>query len=667
MARITLRDVAHMPRPGTAIPGRFRFSPDGRLLTFLWSESGGFSRSLWAWDLAAGGKRELVRPPEDAPPISREEELRRERARMRETGVTHYEWARKAPVILVSIGRDVYRWPGMKLIARGAIDPKITPDGRTVVFTRGGELWAADQRGERRLTRGAEPGLSHGVAEYVAQEELGRSSGFWISPDGRRIAFQEVDERHIPVYPIVHQGKDRVEIEEHRYPFAGAENVRWRLGVVSIDGGSVEWLDVHRDAEYLARVDWSPDGRLFTQTLSRNQQRLELKADGRTVLVEEGDPWINLHKDLRFLPDGRFVWASERTGFKHLYLWDGGLRPLTSGNWPVDSVLGIANGWVYFAAGRESPVERKIFRVSLRGSIEAVSKGEGVFDAAVSPQGRIVQVHSNRRQPPRVTIDNTLLFESKVDLPAPDIETFRSRDGETLYAAIYRPERIPAPLIVQVYGGPHAQMVTDSWTLTVNLRAQYLASRGFVVAMFDNRGSARRGRAFEAAIARNLGEIEVRDQVDGVRWLQRRGLATDRVGIYGWSYGGYLTCLCMVKAPEVFRAGVAGAPVTSWDGYDTAYTERYMSTPQENPEGYRASSVMTHVRRLRGPLLLIHGMLDENVHFRHTARLVDALARENKPYELLLYPNERHMPRSEEGRLAMEARIAEFFERHLRR
>jgi dipeptidyl-peptidase-4 len=209
-------------------------------------------------------------------------------------------------------------------------------------------------------------------------------------------------------------------------------------------------------------------------------------------------------------------------------------------------------------------------------------------------------------------------------------------------------------------------MVQDDWLLTVDMRAQYLASRGFAVLKVDNRGSARRGLAFEAAIRGNFGDVEVRDQVDGVGWLRERGIAGDRAGIYGWSYGGYMALMCLAKAPEVFQAGVAGAPVTSWDGYDTGYTERYMSTPQENPEGYRQSSVLTHAEKIRGKLLIVHGMLDENVHFRHTARLADALSRANRPYELLPYPNERHMPRSEKDRLAMESRIVEFFEASLR-
>jgi dipeptidyl-peptidase-4 len=223
------------------------------------------------------------------------------------------------------------------------------------------------------------------------------------------------------------------------------------------------------------------------------------------------------------------------------------------------------------------------------------------------------------------------------------------------------------PVIVSVYGGPGPQMVQDAWRMTAAMRAQYLAQEGFVVFMLDNRGSARRGLDFESALHRNMGDVEVRDQVDGVRWLAQHlpEADTDRVGVYGWSYGGYMALMCLLRAPDVFKVAVAGAPVTAWDGYDTHYTERYMGTPQDNPEGYRASCVMTHLDGMRGDLMLVHGMIDENVHFRHTGRLITALIEKGKPYEIQLYPEERHSPRREEDRVFMEGRIAEFFNQRL--
>lgn len=296
----------------------------------------------------------------------------------------------------------------------------------------------------------------------------------------------------------------------------------------------------------------------------------------------------------------------------------------------------------------------------------------GWHDAVVSPDGADwVDSYQSRGQPVSVTLRGrrtTVLHEhaAPVDLPPPEHFSFLSRDAETLWAALYRPARLPAPLLVSVYGGPQAQTVQDTWGQTVDLRAQWLAQRGFLVLKVDGRGSARRGLAFEGVLAGQLGDLELRDQVDGVRHLQEQGLVDgDRVGIYGWSYGGYLTLMGLCRAPEVFKAGVAGAPVTDWDGYDTHYTERYLRTPQANPEGYRRSSVLTHAPGLQGRLLLIHGLLDENVHFRHTARLMDVLDRLGKPYELMVLANERHTPRDPEVLAAEEERLAAFFERSL--
>jgi dipeptidyl-peptidase-4 len=297
--------------------------------------------------------------------------------------------------------------------------------------------------------------------------------------------------------------------------------------------------------------------------------------------------------------------------------------------------------------------------------------------------GRYVESFTSMETPPALTLRSTGGAEirrvfavedpeiERLELRPPEIVSLTARDGETLFGAVYRPPAIESgrryPVLVEVYGGPHVQLVNYSWAQTVDLRAQYLARQGFVVFKLDGRGSARRGHHFEAPIFRRMGGVEVDDQVDGVRFLSSLPEAdTSRAGVYGWSYGGYMTLMCLVKAPDIFLAGVSGAPVTSWDGYDTYYTERYMETPAANPDGYRESAVMTHAGALRGRLLLLHGMLDENVHFRHTARLVNALNETGKAYELALFPSERHGPRSEPQRAALERRLADFFIAYVR-
>lgn len=690
MRPVTLDDVAKFPRPGMALPGRLAFSPDGKAITFLQARGEGLERVLWTLDPATGRREILFAPSTGVTDenVSREEALRRERQRLRETGVTHYSWSETGNVLLVPLRGEAWilRDGVARSVAKGAVDPRLSPDGSRVAFVRDGDVWVVDTAAgrETRLTSDAAPGVTNGLPEFAAQEEMGRHHGLWWSRDGLLLAFQQVDERHLPIYTIPHAGKDAVEFEHHRYPFAGAENAKFRLGIVPAAGGAPVWMET-AGFEYLARVDWHPDGRLFVQLQTRDQRRLELKAfdpktgKGTTLLVEESPSWINLHNDLRFVAaTGEFVWASERTGFKHLYLHkgDGALvRAITSGEWPVDAVEALdAKGRRVAFTGSRTPAEKHLFVASLDGGEpEQLSREPGFHDAVFSPDfaGRI-ETFESRSTPPTIrlrgAVERTIHEPPAIELNlrTPELFSFVNREGTTLHGMIYKPDRLPAPLIVDVYGGPGAQRVHDSWVSRVNLRAQYLVQRGFAVMVVDNRGSGRRGQAFKSALCEKMGTVEVRDQVDAVAFARSKGwVDRDRVGVYGWSYGGYMTLMCLLKAPDVFKAGVSGAPVTHWDGYDTHYTERFMRTPQANPAGYREGSVMEFAGNLKGKLLLVHGMLDENVHFRHTARFVDALIKANKPYEILLYPNERHMPRSEKDRRNMEERIAEFFEKSL--
>ena len=698
-SRITPEQVAHYPRPGTVVPGKIRYSPDAKFVTYLFSEGGDLVRDLWRMELATGRRERWLGPPGEGVTdqnISPEEALRRERLRLREHGITDYVWAEKADVLLLPLRGELFRWSAgtiSRIAAGGVIDPSITADGRRIFFVREGDVWMIEGQHERRLTTHRR-GMTNGLAEFVAQEELDRMSGYWPSPTGEMVAYEQLDESAIPIYPVVHQGKAELQIEEHRYPFAGAANARVRLGVVHVTTGAGTIMDLGIEEGYIARVNWHPDGRLFVQWLARDWRHLEILAydvrtgGGRGIVVEQQEPWVNLHDDLRILEStGEFVWSSERTGFRHLYLYapDGRLiRQLTSGDWPAEATVALdePRRQLYFVGWQDGPLERHLFRVSLDGGpVERLTKDPGMHGAVVAPDFQsFIDAWDSQTQPPAVTVrslsggDDAVLHppaEVELELVQPEFHRFRNRDGVELDACLYRPpansrEGAGYPVVVSVYGGPHAQMVVNSWLETVDLRAQMFAQQGFVVLKVDNRGASRRGLAFEAPIAENMGELEIRDQVDGIRWLESLGFAdTSRVGIYGWSYGGYMTLLALLKAPEVFKAGVAGAPVSFWEGYDTAYTEKYMSTPQRNPDGYRRSSPLTYVDKLTGKLLIIHGMIDENVHFRHTARMMQALIDAGKPFETLIYPNERHMPRSEKDRADMERRILEFFQKNL--
>ncbi|MCB8946428.1 MAG: DPP IV N-terminal domain-containing protein [Ardenticatenaceae bacterium] len=717
---LELTDVVQFPLPGLNIPGSLTFSPDGRFLTYLFSPDGGLVRQLYGYDFAAGTAQLLIAPGERSGSeenLSLEEKLRRERLRQRELGITRYEWSAKTGHILIPQPDGLYVFVGegeplrplLTNPAKPIQDAHFSPNGQWVSFVQDAELYVMPAAGgePQQITSGARgTGKTNGLAEYIAQEELARRHGYWWSPDSQKLAFVEVDETHIPIYRIMHQGKDAVgdaAQEDHRYPFAGMPNARVRLGVVGREGGAVQWLDLGDDEDiYLARVKWLPNGRLTAQILNREQTQLDLLAfdlqtgDKQQLLRETSDVWVNLHhifhplKKLSEHASGGFIWASERTGFRHLYLFDADgqeIRPLTHGDWQVDSLAGVdaENEVVYFMATKEIPTESHLYQVSLLGGEpHRLTTEPGLHSVVLDvKRGRFVDVQQSIEQPPSITLHSladgrslvTIFAQpderlDQLPLPTPEIVTLQNRDGVLLYGAIYRPPASfgqgPFPTIVSVYGGPHAQRVTNNWFLTVDMRAQYLASQGFLVFKLDNQGSARRGLAFEAPLKHNMGDVEVADQVDGVRWLVAQGLTDpDHVGIYGWSYGGYMSLMCLARAADTFRVAVAGAPVTHWDGYDTGYTERYMGLPQQNLAGYEVSSVMHHLDKITGKLLLVHGLIDENVHFRHTARLINALIATRKTYDLLLFPDERHMPRKADGRLYMEEQIANYFKKHL--
>ena len=712
---LPVEETAKFPPPGMAIPVSFAFSPDDRSLTYLYGPDQSPIRQLHAMDVETGEKRVIQATVEPEPAeLSLEEDLLRQRQRQMGQGITRYSWSAKSGAIAIPAQSGVYVKDGMdappRLVASangGAIvTPRISPDGTRLAFVRDSEICVATMDGDgesppRQLTFGARgTGATNGVAEYIAQEEMGRLSGFWWSKDSSLIAFERADETHIPQYRIEHQGKDATgesAREDHRYPFAGEANARVALGVVSADGGEPVWMDLGDSEDiYLARVSWTPSGALTAQIQNREQTRLDLvefnpsTGERTTVLTETTDVWINLHDMHKPLKSGEFIWASERDGFRHLYLYGGGgklIRQLTAGDWVVDGLAGVDETAriAYFTGTKDGATERHLYRVSLAGGeTERITRESGVH-AVTLDNGfrRFVDVFSDIKTPPTVALrsledgETLHIIHAPNDprletlaLTPPELTTVESEDGETLHAALYKPPprfgEGPHPTVIYVYGGPHAQVVTNSWSMTCAMRIQRLRSLGYLVFSLDNRGSARRGLAFEGAIRHNMGDLEVRDQAAGVRWLVERGLADPkRVGVYGWSYGGYMALMCLTRAPGMFAMGVAGAPVTHWDGYDTHYTERYMGTPQSNPAGYAASSPMAHIENLRGDLLIVHGLIDENVHFRHTARLINALTKARKPYDLLMFPDERHMPRSLADRVYMEERIGEFFKRNL--
>ena len=490
-----------------------------------------------------------------------------------------------------------------------------------------------------------------------------------------------------------------------RYPAAGGANVAVRLGVVALRGGAVTWIDLGADTDiYLARVNWLPDGKtLAIQRQSRDQRRLDLLfadiATGKTrvVLSETSNSWIDLNDELTFLKNGReFIWASARDGFQHLYLYDYDghvVRRLTAGDWNVDdfrsrAIKGVdeTNRLIYFTATEKSPVERHLYSTSLDTAdprkISRISAEKGLHGVAMPPDARFyVDTFNSDTQPPQVRVHEpdgkliTYLLENSLnaghpdapyaaDNSVPEFGTLTAADGQLLHYRIFKPLHFDVakhyPAIVDVYGGPGTQRVLDGWSGSSFI--QILTRAGYVVFQLDNRGSAFRGTAFQSPIHRKLGDVEVMDQIQGARWLAAQSFVdAARIGVWGWSYGGYMALMLMFKAPDVFRAGVSGAPVTDWTLYDTHYTERYLGTPQDNAAGYEASSVLPYAKDLRGKLLIVHGMADDNVLFLHSTKLFRKLQDLGKPFSVMVYPGAKHgLLRQHDGRHAY-ATILSFF------
>ncbi|XP_010925938.1 uncharacterized protein [Elaeis guineensis] len=746
--RFPVEEIVQYPLPGYVAPSSISFSPDDRLISYLFSPDGTLYRKVYAFDIASRKQDLIFSPPDggglDESNLSAEEKLRRERSRERGLGVTRYEWRARSPssscflpgkpTIMVPLPAGVYfqdvcgSEPELKLHSGAGspiIDPHLSPDGSMLAFVRDDELHVLNlSDGEaKQVTFGAkENGKTHGLAEYIAQEEMDRKTGFWWSPDSKYIAFTELDSSEIPFFRIMHQGKNSVGSdaqEDHAYPFAGAANVKVRLGIVPALGGEVTWMDLlcgaqekdNDDEEYLARVNWMPDNSLTAQVLNRSHSKLKvLKFDIETgqredLLVEEQDIWITLHDCFTPLDKGRsefsggFIWASDKTGFRHLYLHDkhGALvGPITQGDWMVEQIAGANEnaGLVYFTGTMDGPLEANLYCANLFPDHNLplqpprrLTRGNGRHAVILDHQmQRFIDVHDSLNTPPRVFLcslhDGSIimpLYEQPLNIPrfkmlpllSPEIVQISAKDGTALYGALYKPDAKkfgppPYKTLISVYGGPSVQLVYDSWINTVDMRAQYLRNKGILVWKLDNRGTARRGLKFEGHLKHNIGRVDAEDQLTGAEWLIKQGLAkAGHIGLYGWSYGGFLSAMSLARFPGTFRCAVSGAPVTAWDGYDTFYTEKYMGLPTENPDAYEYGSIMHHVHKIKGKLLLVHGMIDENVHFRHTARLVNSLIAAGKPYELLLFPDERHMPRRLRDRVYMEERIWEFVERNL--
>jgi dipeptidyl-peptidase-4 len=702
--------------PALSGPGLrdLQMSPDGARVTYLKGRDGDqFQLDLWEFNLADRSMRRLVdskalHPDEK---LSDAEKARRERERSAAFhGIGSYSWSPDGKRLLVTLGSDLYLVDvtdpdhARRIASGDVIDPKISPKGRYVSFVRNQNLVVIDlaSGAERQLTSGGGGTVHNAEAEFIAQEEMAQTSGYWWAPDDSAIAFKRFDEAPVPIAHRFEIYADRTAVVEQRYPAAGDANAAVSLAIVAPASGAIKQVDLGPDADiYLVRADWSADSRqLLFQRQSRDQKRLDLVAvdkvtlAARTLLTETSTTWVHVGASPHFLDSSNtFIWASERSGRRHLYLYDLDghlLHPISQGEWGIEELLAVDEkaGQVYVASNRDAVIDKQIYALPLDGSSadkpKRITAADGWHDAKFSAHGEaFIDTWSDPATPPQVSVrhvDGSMiawLLHNEIDTSHPyapflkshvptEFGTLKAADGQELHYSMMKPLGFdPAkryPVFVTVYGGPGAQVVKRAWGSLFN---QYMAQQGYVVFSIDNRGSARRERRFTDVIYRNLGQHEVADQLVGIDWLAQQGFVdSKRIGVFGWSYGGFMTLRMLAAASDRIALGVAVAPVTDWRLYDTHYTEQFLSQPKDNADGYLQSSVFPHLDGLRSPLLLVHGMADDNVLFTNSTRLMDELQKRGVLFDLMTYPGAKHGLSTPASQRHVYRTIDAFFARH---
>nr|WP_295371492.1 S9 family peptidase [uncultured Sphingosinicella sp.] len=710
-ADLTLERLFQSPSLSGPTPRSLKLSPDGRYATLLRNRAEDKDRfDLWAVDTTSGQARMLVDSLKlgTGAEVSEEEKMRRERLRIAGTkGITAYEWAPDGRSILVPLEGDLYvatldgNTRRLTRTAETELDAQVSKNGRFLSFVRNHNLFVADAASgvERQLTSDGGGTLSWGSAEFVAQEEMGRRTGHWWSPDDRFLAVARVDESPVKVVTRAAIGAEGTKLYEQRYPVAGSANALVELHILSSDGSRRVKADLGKNPDiYLARVDWTADGKaLLVQRQSRDQKRLDLlRVDpetGRSSLLftETSGTWINLHDNLKPLKDGSLIWSSERSGFSHLYHWKAGKwRQLTRGNWEVNDVAGVDEQArrVYFTGTLDNPDAQQLYWVSyakpgkpVRVTETGWHNNEIKMDAGAT---RALIFRSNPSQPAQVYLADAAgkrlawIEENRLDAShpyapfldsheVPVFGTLPAADGTPIPYKMLSPKREPGkryPVFVQVYGGPSGGQVVQSWQ---NPLQQYLVDRGWIVFSVDNRGTPRRGRAFADQLHLKLGGVEVADQLAGLDWLKRQDFVDpERVAVYGWSYGGFTVLKLLEQAPGAYAAGISGAPVTRWELYDTHYTERYLGNPTTDPKPYQFADVIQNAGKISDPLLLMHGMADDNVVFENSTAVIAKLQEQKRPFELMVYPGATHAITGEGRQTHQWLTIENFLERTVR-
>ncbi|MBA2635434.1 MAG: DPP IV N-terminal domain-containing protein [Sphingomonas sp.] len=685
---LTLERIFASPSLTGNSPRALKLSPDGKLVTLLRNRSDDLQRyDLWAIDPVTGQSRMLVDSKKlgTGAELSEAEKMQRERARIGSlTGIVSYDWAADGKHILVPLDGDIYLADLDGNVRRltetkdTELDATVSERGRFVSFVRDNDLHVLDigTGKSRKVTQSASETVSWGLAEFIAQEEMGRRRGHWWAPNDSRIAVARVDETGVEVATRAAIGADKTTTFEQRYPRAGTDNAIVDLYLMNPDGTGRVKADLGKNADvYLARVDWLPDSSgVIVQRQSRDHKTLDvLRVNARTgastpLFSDTSNLWINLSGDLKPLKDGSIIFSSERSGYRHIYRWNAGrIEPLTQGNWVVGGISGIdeAEGRLYFTANREKTIENHLYALNFRqagAQPELLTRPGTQNNAVMDETGRMAIITTSFPGQPSQTwladgtgqriawIEENRVAGSHPYAPyaaaavAPQYGRLLAADGRTeLDYRLLLPRLAPgqrAPVFMKVYGGPQAQDVQHGFVSPIE---QYLVQQGWAVFSVGNRGQEGRGTAFQQPAYRALGGVEVADQLAGLNWIKRQPFALpDDVAVYGWSYGGYMVLKLLQAAPNAFAAGIAGAPVTRWDLYDTHYTEHYMGDPRTEAAAYKKADALQDSAKIADPLLIVHGMADDNVLLQNSTELMAKMQDEKVPFEVMLYPGRTH-------------------------
>ncbi|WP_353227601.1 DPP IV N-terminal domain-containing protein [Novosphingobium sp.] len=719
-ATISLERVFASPGIAGAVPRMPRLSPDGRFLTVLRGRADDRDRyDLWGFDRHKHGWRMLVDSAKLASgkDLSETAKMQRERQRIGELkGVVSYDWAPDSQSVLVPVDGQLFlahvagKTAGTVVPIAGAaggevLNPVLGPRGGHVAFVRDRRLWVTPLVGDARAVTPVETSadVHWGEAEFIAQEELHRFVGTWWAPDESRLAVERFDESGVGLVTRAAIGAGATSVTQQRYPVAGAANAVVSLAIVSADGETRVDVDLgagdpsaNKDI-YLARVDWARDGKtLYVQRLNRVQDRLDMLAvDPATgvshVLFSEvaaPKSWINLSDAYRWLADGSLIWWSERDGHGHLYRFAAGQwQQLTQGPWEVADLVGVDEkaGRVILTGNRDDALGGQVYALDLAHPDALTPLGDPAFINHASADARaqtLIVTRSADAQPAQVYLaDNTgkrltWIEENRVEGAHPyapylaghrpaQFGTIKAADGTDLHWLMITPPLEPGkryPVFTYHYGGPSAQVVRRGWQGAL---AQAVVAKGYIWFAIDNRGSANRGVAFESPIWHAMGSVEVEDQLAGTLYLKSLDFVDPaRIATFGWSYGGYMTLKMLQAHPGAWAAGVAVAPVTRWELYDTAYTERYLGDPKAPGGVYERAGAIADAAKIADPLLVIHGMADDNVVLDNTTALAAALQAQAIPFEMMLYPGQTHGIGGPKISVHLYDQVFDFLSRH---